>query len=610
MKNKRTTTRIGIIGLGPKGLYALERLLANLAQVDLPYSVEIHLFNKSNSFGAGDIYNPAQPKYLLMNYVNGFINMWTEQSPKAIVSNPRSFVQWLKAHAEEFPEETAYTFSARATVGRYLSEGFQELLQACPPRAKIITHVGTVKSLKEKNKHYTLSYEAAYDAREKSLEGFQQVLIASGHPAVNDSQAISKANQVDFIYPVTQRLSHIPAGATLAVKGMGLTFIDAVLALTEGRSGTFEYDSNQELIYKKSGQEPATIYPFSKSGALMIPRGNTYGKPTHTPFYFSEKEVKKLPVQDGKYDFENQLLPLIAQEFTAVYYDKVFSQKGLQLNLVEDFTKVQAQIDTFHVQFPAEERFDFQHFLFSNPTAPNTHERTLKSLEENIKAAELGMEHSPIAATAKLWRELSGLFNEVYQFGGLSPQSQRLFLQHYAGHFNRVSYGPPIKNMKKIKALAQAGIIDFSYAKNPSFSSTDSITLTYPTTDETVRVDYLIDARIPKYSLEHTADELYKSLLENGLIQPYINTHSTESSFQPGCLAIDSNGHPLAKDGHANEQLTFIGTPTEGLTYDNDTLSRYRNDFVSGWAKNLVQSLATDSSTTTKNPSYPYAKPA
>lgn len=594
MSQQTRITKIALVGLGPKGLYGLERLLANLAEEQVPFPVEIHLFNKSDSFGAGDIYNPNQPHYLLMNYVNGYINMWTEQRPTSIVPQSRSFVQWLEDHQNEYPESNAYTFSSRATVGRYLSEGFEELLQACPDGVTIIKHVGTVIDLKKQDDGYQLIYHELETKQNKAINGFQHILIASGHPCKNDPATPSMENHIDFIYPVEQRLQGIPAGSKVTIKGLGLTFIDAVLALTEGRNGRFELNPDGVLIYKRSGNEPDKIYPFSNSGLLMIPRGNTLGNLAYHPIYLSEKFLNQLDPLDGKYDFERDLLPFIEQEFTAVYYDRKFKELGFNLSVSEDFSQVLVQIEHFHEQFPDQQRFDFHTFLAEPLADENLHENTLTALRESIQEAEIGTEKSAFSATADLWRHLSEIFNEVYKFGGLKPQSQKTFLQKYAGHLNRISYGPPIENMKKIEALAEAGLIDFSFSKHPFIPKGEKISLSNGSNDE-ITVDYLIDARIPKIQLSHCADEFYENLLGRELIIPYVNRQIGRLDFKPGCLAIDKKGHPIDKLGEANTSLTFIGTPTEGLTYDNDTLSRKRNDFVSDWAKELVENLLIQS---------------
>lgn len=582
------TTKIAIVGLGPKGLYGLERLLANLAQANIHSPVEIHLFNKSDSFGAGDVYNPKQPTFLMMNYVNGYINMWSELKPKPIVPEPKSFVDWLTEHAEEFPEANAFTFSSRAVVGRYLSEGFNLLLDSCPDGVSILKHVGDVVDIEKEEDNYSIFYN---DSQKKSvieLKEFQNILIATGHPCVNEPESLSQDHYIDFIYPVEKRLTPIPAGSKVAIKGMGLTFIDAVLALTEGRQGEFKKDESGNLAYLKSGLEPEKIYPFSMSGLMMIPRGNTFDEPEYKPFYFRDESFEFIVALDGKYDFERQLLPFIEQEFTAAFYSVLFTEKGEELTLSRDFTEVETQIESFHQKYPKTERFDFQSFLKTSVSDNDINKNTLQALHKSIKEAEIGVEKSAFATAAGLWRHLSDFFNELYKFGGLKPQSQKVFLENYAGHLNRISYGPPIENMKKIEAIAKAGLIDFSFSQNPKITKSVKYSLSV-NENQIIQADYLVDARIPKTQLHRSAGKLYGSLLEKELIFPYVNRQEGRLDFRPGCLAIDEKGHPLDNTGLANKSLTFTGTPSEGLTYDNDTLSRKRNDFVSDWAKGVVE---------------------
>lgn len=603
MTENTVLQKIAFIGLGPKGLYGLERLLANLAMLKDAYPVEIHLFNKSDSFGAGDIYNPDQPSYLLMNYANGFINMWPEEEPKPIVSEPKSFVDWLKNHSEEFPEANASTYSSRATVGRYLSEGFEDLLKRCPKEVSILTHVGDVTAIEKHEDTYNLLFRNSVSKSKSEIQGFRTILIATGHPCVNDPESLSHRNHVDFIYPVNQRLKYIPPGVKVAIKGMGLTFIDAVLALTEGRRGKFEVDENGSVSYIKSGFEPGIIYPFSTSGLPMIPRGNTCEILPYKPFYFREESLESIAPLDGKYDFEQQLLPLIEQEFMAVFYDKKFSENGQKLLLYKDFTLVESQIESFHEHFPKAERFDFHSFLEKPFSDTNLLSDTLEFIQKGILEAEIGVNQSAFAAVANLWRHLSDFFNGLYKFGGLMPQSQQVFLEKYAGHLNRISYGPPITTMKKILALAEAEIIDFSFSKTPRISTADTYSLTI-NGQKTVRADYMVDARIPKVQLHHFSGELYENMLAEQLIFPFVNRQEGCLDFRPGCPAINEKGHPLDQAGLANEAITFVGTPTEGLTYDNDTLSRKRNDFVSDWAKDLIEIMQSLQSESQFNPTY------
>lgn len=70
-----STFNIAIIGVGPRGLYGFERLLAQIKKRRLKQPIAIHLFNQNKFFWAGNIYRSDQPPYLIMNYANKNINI-------------------------------------------------------------------------------------------------------------------------------------------------------------------------------------------------------------------------------------------------------------------------------------------------------------------------------------------------------------------------------------------------------------------------------------------------------------------------------------------------------------------------------------------------------
>ena len=60
----------------------------------------------------------------------------------------------------------------------------------------------------------------------------------------------------------------MPPNSTVRCKGFALTFIDTMLALTEGRGGVFTLSATG-YTYTPSGTEPRRIAPFSRSARPM-----------------------------------------------------------------------------------------------------------------------------------------------------------------------------------------------------------------------------------------------------------------------------------------------------------------------------------------------------
>lgn len=594
---KSSIYTIAIVGIGPKGLYAFERLLANLKGITSP--IKIHLFNRSPYFGAGDIYDLEQPQYLIMNYHSDLIQMWSKELPKTTAKDELCFVDWLEEiHVEnEFPKD----YAPRAVVGEYLYLGFKNLKDNAPENVEIICHQAEVTDIQATENAYSIFLN---HKKQFTIQA-QQILLATGHPKPQATaertryqvftSCYDRLSFTDFVYPVTQKLADIPADSTVLMKGLGLTFIDSVLCLTEGRGGQFLKQENDDFTYQPSENEPRYIFPFSRSGLPMIPRTANNNMPNPKLHYFTDTAVEQLKNQSAQIDFTQQLLPLIEQEIVVAYYICLFRQYNAKLNITNNFKEVEAQIDQFLKQHNINSRFTLQDLLDPYPESGDDQTFFLHYLDEVIEAARLGQERSPLAAAAAVWRSISSSFNELYGFGGFTPSSHQHFIEGYAGHFNRIAYGPPLRNLLKIRALAKAGILDFSFVRSPDLHLDEtSACFTLQKETQAVHGDHLVDARIPKVSLTHEASALEKSLMKQGIIRLFENKNA-QHDYCPGCMELNENGHPINENGKVIDSITVYGTPTEGITFDNDTLSRDRNDFASYWGKHIAKDIKRSS---------------
>lgn len=237
MEFTKAPYKIAIVGLGPKGFYALERLLAHLNANVIPTPpVEIHIFEKSGIFGAGFVYRPDQPAYLLMNYPNRNINAWSDELPILNIPEQLDFKKWLGKKQQTSKESNADGYSPRKDVGIYYVDCFQKLMKSVPNHVKVIAHTTEVFDIKEISKGLSLKHGVETDF---DVVDVHQVLLTTGHASfAGNIDMISPGdgtnqNFVPFVYPVTKKLAAISAGETVGVKGMGLTFIDTVLALTK-----------------------------------------------------------------------------------------------------------------------------------------------------------------------------------------------------------------------------------------------------------------------------------------------------------------------------------------------------------------------------------------
>ena len=131
--------------------------------------------------------------------------------------------------------------------------------------------------------------------------------------------------------------------------GMGLTAIDYILYLTEGRGGTFEKEGDT-LVYVASGSEPVKLVAFSESGMFPHVRPENFKERgrdilEHTGVFFTKNAIDRIrenlphpeeqnnksswqsssqTTKRGRLSFRNHLMPLVQLEMAYVHYSTLF----------------------------------------------------------------------------------------------------------------------------------------------------------------------------------------------------------------------------------------------------------------------------------------------
>ena len=607
MGDCKTIRKVAIIGGGPKGLYGFERLAAWLTINPPSERTEIHIFNRTDSFGAGETYRTEQPSYLLMNNPVGDITMWGPGDPPPVVSHPRSLPEWISHHTGTKVLDTEFT--TRAMAGRYLSNGFDAIASSLPHRVYGTYVVGEVVDIYQDAGKFTLCLKTVGDERPRT-DGYDHVLLATGHPRHRKTQRDVRlqtfadqhdtAGYIPFVYPVETVFAELPAHCSVGMKGMGLAFVDAVLALTEGRGGRFVRDKHTETVgYKPSGEEPKVIYPFSRSGLPMFPRISVPN--AHNELRFFTRSAVQGSGAGTQMDFERQIWPFLKQDMIHAYYNVFLkhADESCGLSGCTTFEDVERRITDYHNTHTSEIRFDVERFLdpLKEPRSDpgKAHNEYVKRLYHNyLQEARKGELESPAAAVTAVWRNASGRFCDLYAFGGLTPDSQRAFDGTIRGKLHRVTFGPPVESAEKLCALMDCGILNFDAARNPDLVLDDErgmfILQSRPSATR-FAVHYLVDARIPTMTLPDDPDPLFRNLLARGLITIYEN-RSGKDVYRPGAINITRQGFVIDRNGLVNRGIAVTGTPTEGITFDNDTLSRERNNVVDGWAEEIAKEYA------------------
>lgn len=286
--------RLVVVGAGPKSLFALEALAARLdgagwtpARPDdvALRALVVTVMDPADRPGTGTAYAPDQPHVLRLNVSATLLD-------GAAGGAFPSFTQWV-AHAH--PQLAASTYPPRAVVGEYLAQRWQEMISRLERYGRcrhLRAHALAVEP--ERTGSWTITFRAAPqdpsaqnddDARAERRRvlgagdhlSAEEVLLAPGHGTGHDDALAGRWRSplplVPAVLPVGRMLSmsRVPSGSRVALRGGALTFLDAALALTEGRGAQFLRTPEHPggLLHHRSPQEPATLLPTNRHGLLL-----------------------------------------------------------------------------------------------------------------------------------------------------------------------------------------------------------------------------------------------------------------------------------------------------------------------------------------------------
>ena len=496
--------RIAIVGMGPKGTYALERLVAHHRETPIPISVttyEPHPFP-----GAGPAYDPRQPEYLLMNYPADRIDAnWAGPGPPSAYRGG-SFLDWserrLKSRSDLDGGRSGW-YPPRATVGEYLSDVHSELVEQAHFPFRSLTEPAEGIELHE-------GYWSINSAT--GTRTFDQVLLALGHPPCTARPD-----------PITTEAS----GTTVAIRGFGLTAIDLILSLTEGRGGRFTRDSLGPLVYQSTANDPAAIVPWTRTGRPMLVKPEVPDN-QRTRDLVSSASAEILAIPESETSFERLVDQLIQ----------------LASGLLE-LTTGDPLVDQVRDWFAGARRGRLK--AAKDP---------LESIVGSLQIA--GGSRSPDLAWAvgAAWRESYGALVRRFSHGGIDPGSRDDY-RRLSAEMERLAFGPPPLNAAKLVALSQAGLLDLS-ALNRS---------RHP-------ADLEFDSVIPQPGLDRRP--IVTALTDAGLIRVHPGLRGIE---------VDRASRCVGTDGRPTPGLAACGRITEDWIIGNDSLNRSLHPELNEWAR-------------------------
>lgn len=441
--------RIAIVGAGPRGLWAVEELV-NLAW-QRRLSLTIDVYDAPADSGVGlDAYDPNGPDHWLMNVTADIVDRFRRDT----------------GNTETYPP--------RAEVGRHLQQRWRQLPV---PANCSVTHISRV-----------VTDPAALDA--------DYVLVATGHTTAwpGALTPATTSTRVVTVYPHGS-LDAIAAKSEVAIRGLSLTFIDAVLDLTLGRGGVFSADDTR---YTPSGREPSRIFPYSRSGRFMVPKPSS---------------------------------AITGGVFTDMLNDMLLAyEPRLGGDAVADADDIAAVLRDA-AEFLLGRRDPRVAEVLAGTDQP---EDAVAELRHNIAVA---VGDKPLDATAAVGAAFRALYPALVR--RVSFNEPLPGLRELARRLERVAFGPPLRNARRVLALLDAGVVASPAKQSPA------------------GVDVHIDAVLAP--------------------PPFPPVRTDRDGFLPG-----------------DERVAVVGRATEGWILGTDTLSRQMHDVIPRWARRVVAEVSSD----------------
>lgn len=543
--------RVAIVGFGPRGFGCLERLAVEAARhgSGLPLlSVTAH--DPRPHPGAGPPYDPEQPECMLLNFSAGHVDIWSDDNDLLPLEERPDFLAWLGRGHVAWASGDA--FVPRRLLGSYLRDSFASLRAVLPATLEFRHVQGEVRDLEHSAEGWSIRHaDPALD-----LHGVDQVMVATGHGTWCGDHGFASWNRelpearrtrrVSSVYPVVERLSRdaVPGGAVVGIRGFALTAIDAALALTEGRGGTFEERESGIPRYRPpcrppGGAEP-TLVPFSRSGLPPL------AKPGAALVQRSS-ELTSLwePLRQGILDAERLSPGTLLQRL---------HRAGL--NAIEALGGRGSGVPTEGEQL--------------TPPGP------LRIMERSVLVASGMLPPDDAWARGEAWRQAYPAVVRRAGEGGLATTFPAAFAR-LACSMERYAFGPPASNLGRMVALASAGRLDLRAVRGPRIHAREG-RLVLQGDGPPIPLDVLVNAVISPPGV-HDDRPLLLQLVRQG--------HASRAPGWDG-VVVSPSAASIGRDGSPTPGLSVVGRATEGWIVGNDTLSRTLHDHTRRWAARVV----------------------
>ena len=565
---------LAIIGMGPRGLYALENVLAQLSKSKKV--VEITIFESYDRLGAGPVWDENQSE-------SNWINI-TERALDGITARPElwysdicinafpSYHQWCKFSQKDNDPDT---FPPRKKLGKYLN-------QRCESLKKDLEKSQIIDFIRSNVKNIDVSAGTFSIETEDNIYNSEDVLLTIGHQPTQLSEQIENwkshcavKNEMSVYaepYPVKQfKTLKNTTDITIGLRGFGLAMIDVMRYLVINDFGNFKVVDSEtfETVYYKSKAQNLRLVPFSLDGLPLSPKPlnksiDDWYLPTTTELQNFKSEIESAAQTTNSGDSINFLIEPIAKIAAFIFY--ALGERRIET------AHNKSEIEAITVDYLKDEKF--QHALIQDETL-STYDLINSYINMALGEAEVSLDY----CLWQVWRHCQPTLYEAFSYANVSDETIKKVIA-LDERSKRFSYGPPIESMQQILALVDAEIMTLDYTDNPEIELSAKGWKLSSTSDKSITTSVMINSVLDAPKLLDVNSSIIKSLLQNEMIQPM---HSD--------LGIETFPNAYVKSDDKNEHmsLAILGRLAKGSVIGVDAILECFGSRIENWAKVYVE---------------------
>lgn len=557
MNNKRN---LAIVGVGPRGLYALENLIIQLNEIGGSEHVHLYVFEKTGKFGYGDIYDVNQLETNWINISERILCLDRRNSShfgKIQIPSFPSYHEWSNTKvdaAENLPDH----YPPRAKIGNYLKQRFETLVQPLVHENIITKCVERVESIQSLG-HAKIRLETNL----KSYEYFNEVLFTIGHQPTKVSNQIAAWNKhadtsrnielFEDPYPIERILNstNLNTESKIGVRGFGLAMIDIVRGIAT-KFGEFQIIDATEAkcSYTTSHTLSNMFVPFSLDGLPPSPKPlnaklDVLFKPTETQISIFESTIGNHTIQrdaENPNFLVNAFTPIAAKIYLELTECHEKNSPGLE------------EVEKSIKNWLKDEKYEHGSIIPRTQSAE-------KSMREFVGMATGKLTVSLDYCVGQVWRHCQPSIYKELSFNACKEEVFAAII-HLDERLKRYSYGPPVESIQQMLALISSGIMNLNFLNDPKINPSQH-GWQLESEQQSTTVGIMINSVLDAPEIKSVDSPVVKNLLSNDLIKV------AHDDFG---VATDSNGYLIPKEKEDTIAIALLGRLAKGTIIGVDAI--------------------------------------